>query len=286
MVSPLMTTLQTVSILGAALLARSWLVAQTPNGVARGPNQSPASVPRPKTVTPQTYSAEQIRAGEQRFAAQCGFCHGRDAVGGESGPDLTRSELVANDVRGDRIGPFVRVGRPDAGMPPFTLSDSDMNFIVAFLHNQMEQLGALSGGRRNVEPADLATGNADEGRAFFNGAGGCSGCHSATGDLAGVASRYQGLALLQRILYPSGRPAPAPPKAIFTVASGQTIVAPLVAEDEFTVTVLDPLGARQKYDKNAVKVKIDDPKSAHYEQLGKYTDAAMHNVFAYLDTLK
>ena len=285
MVSPLMTTLQTVSILGAALLARSWLVAQTPNGAARGPNQSPASVPRPKTVTPQTYSAEQIRAGEQRFAAQCGFCHGRDAVG-ESGPDLTRSELVANDVRGDRIGPFVRVGRPDGGMPPFILSDSDMNSIVAFLHNQMEQLGALSGGRRTVEPADLATGNADEGRAFFNGAGGCSGCHSATGDLAGVASRYRGLALLQRILYPSGRPAPAPPKAIFTVASGQTIVAPLVAEDEFTITVLDPLGARQTYEKNAVKVKIDDPKSAHYAQLGKYTDAAMHNVFAYLHTLK
>jgi cytochrome c oxidase cbb3-type subunit III len=115
---------------------------------------------------------------------------------------------------------------------------------------------------------------------------GCSACHSPTGDLAGIATRYQGLALLQRMLYPSGRPAPALPKAIFTLASGQTIVAPLIGEDEFTVTVLDPLGALHTYPRSAVKVKIDNPMSAHFVQLGKYTDAAMHNVFAYLDTLK
>jgi cytochrome c oxidase cbb3-type subunit 3 len=142
-----------------------------------------------------------------------------------------------------------------------------------------------------VEPEDLATGNAADGRAYFNGAGGCSGCHSATGDLAGIAKRYQGLTLLQRMLYPSGRPAPALPKAIFTVvagqgASGQTVVAPLTAEDEFTVTVMDPLGAPQTYKRNAVKVKIENPMAAHFEQLGKYTDASMHNTFAYLDTLK
>ena len=88
------------------------------------------------------------------------------------------------------------------------------------------------------------------------------------------------------MLYPSGRPAPAPPKAIFTLASGQTVVAPLTAEDEFTVTVMDPLGAPQTYQRNAVNVKIENPMAAHFEQLGKYTDASMHNVLAYLDTLK
>lgn len=161
-----------------------------------------------------------------------------------------------------------------------------MNAIVAFIHNQMDKFATLSGGRRSVEPSDLATGNAADGRAYFNGAGGCSACHSATGDLAGIATRYQGLALLQRMLYPSGRPAPAPPKAVFTLASGQVIVAPLVAEDEFTVTVLDPLGAEQTYERSKVKVKIDNPLSAHFVQLGRYTDATMHNVYAYLDTLK
>jgi cytochrome c oxidase cbb3-type subunit 3 len=288
---------RTFAIQSVMLLAGSILFGQAANptsqentnGAAkssREPNQSPAALPRPKAATPQAYPAEQIQAGEQRFAAQCGFCHGRDAAGGESGPDLTRSELVAQDKRGDKIGPLLRAGRPDAGMPSFQIQEPELNSIVAFVHNQMDKFAALGGGRRSVEPSDLATGNAADGRAYFNGAGGCSACHSVTGDLAGVATRYIGLTLLQRILYPSGRPAPKPPKAVFTLASGQTVVAPLTAEDEFTVTVLDPLGAPQTYQRSAVKLKIDNPLSAHFLQLGRYTDATMHNVFAYLDTLK
>jgi cytochrome c oxidase cbb3-type subunit 3 len=150
----------------------------------------------------------------------------------------------------------------------------------------LSKFAALGGGRRSVEPADLATGNAADGRAYFNGAGGCAKCHSPTGDLRGIAKRFEGLALLQRMLYPAGQPQPAPPKAIFTLPSGQTVTAPLAAEDEFSVTIYDPLGARQTYSKDDVKVKIDDPMSAHFVQLGKYTDAAMHNVYAYLATLK
>jgi len=272
------------------MLTAALLLAQAPQpdqGKAkRDPKQSPASQPRLKTATPQTYTAEQIRAGELRFGAQCGFCHGRDAAGGEQGPDLTRSELIAQDVRGDKVGPLVRAGRVDAGMPSFKLSDSDLTAIVAYIHQQMDEASTLGGGRRSVEPEDLATGNAADGRAYFDGAGGCSRCHSATGDLKGIAARYQGLNLFQRMLYPSGRPAPAPPKAIFTLASGQTIVAPVTAEDEFTVTVMDPLGNPQTYQRNAVKVKIENPIVAHFEQLGKYTDASIHNVLAYLDTLK
>ena len=292
-----MRTSQAFFIVGALLLAGSFVVAQgqpadkgkandSKKDVPREPNESPASLPRPKTRTRQTYPVEQIQAGELRFAAQCGFCHGRDAAGGESGPDLTRSELVAQDMHGDKIGPLLRAGRVDAGMPSFELGDSELKSIVAFIHNQMDKFATLGGGRRSVEPADLATGNAADGRAYFNGAGGCSRCHSSTGDLAGISSRYQGLALLQRMLYPSGRPAPSEPKAVFTLASGETIVAPLTAEDEFTVTVLDPLGTPRTYPRSAVKVKIDDPMSAHFVQLGHYTDSAMHNVYAYLSTLK
>jgi cytochrome c oxidase cbb3-type subunit 3 len=71
-----------------------------------------------------------------------------------------------------------------------------------------------------------------------------------------------------------------------TLASGQTLAAPLASEDEFTIVILDAAGARQTYEKSAVKFKIDNPISAHYDQLGKYTDASMHDVFAYLETLK
>jgi cytochrome c oxidase cbb3-type subunit 3 len=297
---------QTIWIWSVALLAAGIVIAQgpagEPSGQAKGrgkgqakgqvkgapgdPAQSPASQPRPQTAKPQAYPIEQIQAGELRFTSQCGFCHGRDAAGGETGPDLTRSGLVAGDVRGDKIGPLLREGRPEKGMPRFDMNDTDVGAIVAFIHNQKTKFETLGGGRRSVDPADLATGDAAAGRRYFEGGGGCSACHSATRDLAGIATRYQGLLLLQRMLYPSGKPAPARPKVTFTFASGETLSAQLASQDEFTIVVEDSEGARQTYEKSAVIFKIDDRMPAHFDQLAKYTDGDMHNVFAYLDTLK
>jgi cytochrome c oxidase cbb3-type subunit III len=285
------TTFSTLTIIGVlvsqAPVARGQANAQGGRPARPPSTQSPASRPRLKTATPQTYTAEQVREGEVRFGSQCGFCHGKDAAGGESGPDLTRAELVAQDKQGDKVEPVIRAGRPNAGMPAFRdLSEGELKAIVAFLHSQMDKFAELGGGRRSVDPADLATGNAGAGREYFNGSGKCSSCHTATGDLAGIGKRLQGLALLRRMLYPTGNPAPALPRATFTLSSGQTVVAPVAAEDEFSVTVLDPVGARQTYQRSAVKVKIDDLLGAHFDQLGKYTDADMHNVYAYLETLK
>jgi cytochrome c oxidase cbb3-type subunit 3 len=280
---------QTIWISVVTLIAAGIVLAQVPAGRPKAhtvPGQSPASIPPPQTVTPQTYPAEQIQAGEGRFTSQCGFCHGRDAAGGETGPDLTRSGLVAQDTRGDKIGPLLKAGRPERGMPSFDLTPTDLDALVAFIHAQKTKFETLGGGRRSVDAADLATGKADAGRRYFNRKGGCSGCHSATGDLAGIASRFQGLQLLQLMLYPSGPPTPASPKVYFTLPEGQTVIAPLAGQDEFTITVLDPSGARQTYPRTAVKFKIDDPMSAHFDLLGKYTDKDMHDVFAYLETLK
>jgi len=245
---------------------------------------SPASVPPPQTVTPQTYPIEQVQAGEARFSSECGFCHGRDAAGGETGPDLTRSALVAQDQRGDRIGPLLREGRPQKGMPSFDMTAADVGAIVAFIHAQKTKFEQFGGGRRSVDVADLSTGDAQSGLRYFKGA--CSKCHSAAKDFKGLASRYQGLPLLQRMLYPGGQPAPARPKVTITLASGKTLHAPLTGEDEFTITITDPKGAKQTYQKSDVKFAISDPMSAHFDQLGKYTDADMHDVFAYLSTLK
>jgi cytochrome c oxidase cbb3-type subunit III len=274
-----------------ALLVPAFAQPTPPPRPQRPPSTaSPASQPRPKSATKQTYTADQIREGEVRFGSHCGFCHGKDAAGGESGPDLTRSELVAQDTNGDKLIPVIRNGRPNTAMPPFPgLTDAEMKAIVAFTHTQMDKFAELGGGRRSVEPADLATGNVDAGRAYFNGAGRCAGCHSPTGDLAGIGKRLQGLNLMRRLLYPSGgfgAPASSPAKATFTLSSGQTVVAPVASEDDFSITVLDPLGARQTYQKSAVKVKVEDPLNAHFDQLGKFTDADIHNVYAYLESLK
>jgi cytochrome c oxidase cbb3-type subunit 3 len=225
-----------------------------------------------------------VEAGRTRFGAQCGFCHGRDAAGGESGPDLTRSALVAADVRGDRIGPVVRSGRN--GMPPFTLPDPDLAAIVAYIHDQKTQADSAVGGRRSVDISDLQTGNANAGKKYFETA--CTKCHSPTGDLAGLATRVQGLPLLQRMLYPSGprRDPNRAPQVTVTLADGQRVTGRLAYRDEFTIALTDAAGWYRSWATKQIRFTVDDPLQAHVEQLGKYTDADMHDVLAYLQTLR
>ena len=279
------------AMLAASLAAQAPPRAGGPGGAApagqrgRGAGASPASQPPPAPATPQTFPAEQINAGRSVFSGQCGFCHGRDAAGGEGGTDLTRSTLVAQDVAGDRIGPVVRSGRPDKGMPPFTLSAPDLAAIVAFLHDQQANQRLQQGGRRTVDVADLQTGNADAGRAYFETS--CTKCHSATGDFKGLASRLRGLQLLQRMLYPpSAGGRGAPPKVTVTPRSGPPVTGQLVYRDEFTIALTDAQGWNRSWPTSQVTIVVDDPLTAHIDQLGKYTDADMHNVLAYLQTLK
>jgi cytochrome c oxidase cbb3-type subunit 3 len=239
--------------------------------------QAAASQPAP-SATP-----EQLQTGQRVFSAQCGFCHGRDAMGGETGPDLTRSALVRGDVRGDKIGPVVRDGRTDKNMPAFRLADADLAAVVAFIHDQKTKAESLVGARRSVDVADLQTGNADAGRRYFNGAGRCASCHSPTGDLAGIAKRLQGLELLRRMLYPSnGRGA----TVTVTLPSGETVAGALAYRDEFTVALTDSSGWYRSWPTRLVKVSVNNPLDAHAEQLGKYTDDDMHDVLAYLQTLR
>ena len=254
-------------------------------GAPQGRGQSsPASQRPPQTATPQQYPPEQVEAGRTRFGAQCGFCHGRDAGGGEGGPDLTRSALVAADVRGDRIGPVVRSGRNT--MPPFNLSDTDLAAVVAYIHDQKRQADSAVGGRRSVDVTDLQTGNAAAGKKYFDTA--CARCHSSTGDFAGLATRLQGLQLLQRMLYPGG--APRDPtraaQARVTLPSGEVVTGRLAYRDEFTIALTDASGWHRSWPTAQVRFTVEDPRQAHVEQLGKYTDADMHDVLAYLQTLR
>jgi len=250
---------------------------------ARGQDQAS------QTQAPQSSPSPQVQAGQTLFAAQCAFCHGRDAAGGETGPDLTSSEIVEKDVGGNEIGPVVRTGRADKGMPQFNLSDTDLAAIVAFIHDEKAKAESKPGRRRSVQPEDLQTGNAEEGKLYFNGAGGCSKCHSPTGDLAGIANRLRGLALLQHMLYPRPRkngPADSPATVTVRLATGQTVTGKLAYQDEFVIGLTDSSGWYHSWFKDEVKFKVVNPLDAHSEQLGKYTDETMHNVLAYLQTLR
>ena len=195
-----------------------------------------------------------------------------------------RQEL---DIRGDRskaadkIGPVIRNGRPDKGMPRFDRSDDQIESIVAFIHTQQTRVLTRTGGRKGVDPEALQTGNAEAGKQYFNGAGGCSTCHSPTGDLAGIASRHQGLELERRMLYPRH----AKSKVRVTLTSGQTVAGTLEYLDEFTVGLIDSAGTYRSWRTRDVKFKVDSPVDAHVALFDKYTDDDVHNLMAYLQTL-
>lgn len=227
-------------------------------------------------------SQELVDSGKTLFQQQCGFCHGRDAGGGETGPSLIESELVKNDKKGTEIASVIRNGRPEKGMPKFDLSATAMDGVVAYIYNQRAN-DASNGKRRGVLPADLRTGNLAQGKQYFEGQGRCATCHSPSGDLAHVGTRLVGLRLEQRMLYPNG----AKSKATITLPSGKTVSGVVAYRDEFTISIRDAEGRYRSWPLVAdLKVQIDAPAEAHAELLGKYTDADIHNLMAYLQSLK
>jgi cytochrome c oxidase cbb3-type subunit 3 len=231
---------------------------------------TPARTPNPALV----------ESGQAIFGRECAFCHGRDAGGGETGPDLTRSKLVSQDLAGSAIAPVIREGRPDRGMPAFHFSEGDIAAVVAFIHAQTTKAETRKGGRRGVDEADLHTGDAEAGKQYFAKA--CLSCHSPTGDLAGVASRLKGLRLEQRMLYPRG----AKSTVAVALPSGETVSGTLEYIDEFTVALRDAAGQYRSWSTDDVKYTVSSPADAHVELLGKFTDADIHNLMAYLETLR
>jgi cytochrome c oxidase cbb3-type subunit III len=222
-----------------------------------------------------------IELGHKQFEQACAFCHGPDATGAR-GPDLVRSPLVAHDVKGDLIGDVIRHGRPDKGMPAMPLTDAQVSDITAFLHARAAAAISSNGVPSAYPVEKLLTGNADAGKAFFNGAGGCNNCHSPTADLSGVARKYSPLDLQARMLYPGGRHT----TAVVTLPSGEQIKGPLEHADDFVVSLRDASGWYRSFSRDQVKVKLQDALSGHRELLGKLTQTDVHNLFAYLETLK
>lgn len=268
------------NVCGTVLLTTSLLVSfamsQTPS------HDTPIPAKQNDTTAAKTYPPDLVESGRSLFRQDCSFCHGRNAAGGEGGPDLTRSKLVTADSGGDKIGPVARNGRPDKGMPGFELSEQQIAGLVAFIHTQQNAAVASKGGRRGVDVSDLQSGNAEAGKRYFEGAGGCASCHSPTGDLAGIASRYEGLQLELQMLYPKR----AKPKVVVTLASGQTITGTLEYLDEFTIGIVDVTGAYRSWRTRDVQYKVEAGLHAHVDLLGRYADANIHDLMAYMQTLR
>jgi cytochrome c oxidase cbb3-type subunit 3 len=234
--------------------------------------------------------------GRQVWAAECIDCHGTQARGTENGPNLVRSVLVLHDRHGSELGPFLKKGhRMQSGRPGASLGDTQVADLANFIRQRVND---TLRGSPIFEVQNVLTGDPKAGEAYFTGEGRCNRCHSPAGDLAGIGGRYSPVNLQQRFLFPMpagrgggrGRGAAPPGKPItitVTPPSGQSITGVPVQLDDFHVSLRDASGQYYSWKRTAgLTVVKNNPYEAHIELLDRITDKNMHDIVAYLETLK
>lgn len=251
------------------------------------PAAAPKPIPRRPPAFPDRPPADpaSLERGKAVYGVHCTFCHGADARGGSGGPNLIRAAIVLNDQKGELIGPVIREGRE--GMPKFDLSPAQIEDIANFIHSF--KVGGYDVSR--MTPLTIVTGNAKAGEAYF--AKTCSGCHSVTGNLKGIATRIPDPKRLQQtwLMPPYGNvrtPSNVPPVTV-TVTTGTTKVnGRLIRIDDFLVALEEADGTPRSFTREGdnPKVEIHDPLAGHRKLLGSYRDKDIHDVTAYLVTIK
>lgn len=258
---------------------------------------------------PATFPAQQrapgdpqlIERGKSLYGLTCRACHGVDLRGGDlGGPNLLRSQLVLNDQIGEAIGPVIRAGRtPPTGvpMPPQQMTDEDVRATAEYIHSVIataQGQGAPPPGPR-VE-LNLLVGNARDGETYFKAE--CASCHSPTGDLAGIATRVSGIEQLQNS-WVAGRRAgpplpnatPRPTRVTVKFAGGSTLSGTLVRMDDFVLSLRTEAGDYRSFTRRAATprietISVEDPLARHRALWMKLSDTNLHDVTAYLATLK
>jgi cytochrome c553 len=196
-----------------------------------------------------------------------------------------QSAVVLHDEKGEAIGKVVHAGRPNRGMPAFaSLTDVQLYDLAEFLHQQVY----LAANRGTYTLLNIVTGNAAQGEAYFNGTGRCNTCHSVTGDLAHIGSKLPPADLQQAFLYPASvGDAPNVRTVVVTLPTGKTVKGALMSLDDFEVTLREESGVPRSFVLGkGTKAEVEDKLAGHLQLLKQYTDADMHNLTAYLTTLK
>jgi len=273
-----------------AVQLRSVAHAQAPAAAARGQQRPPAYPDRVKA--PQ----DVLDKGKAAYGVSCAFCHGSDAAGGEVGPNLLRSSVVLQDDSGELIAPIVHGSRVDKGMPRVDLSDAQIADVAAWLHS----LKVASRTDPNENNIDIVRGDAKAGEAYFQKT--CASCHSVTGDLKGFAALMPNPKTLQQTwMLPGGGGGRGyfatvqlpglhvPPVTVtVTLPTGEKVEGVMTRIDDFYVGLTEKDGTIRGFSRmgDLPKVELHDPLKAHRELLRTYRDKDIHDVTAYLVTIK
>ena len=263
-----------LAVLSTAVTAATAVFAQT-----GAPAAGPPPGPRPVVYPPRVFDPAAADRGRVLYQQGCASCHGADIRGGTA-PALHRSVVVLNDVRGETIGPFLAAGLPGHPGHVFKFERPQTIDIADYLHSFPVSGNGTAGILAKVP--SILTGSAEAGKAYFSKT--CASCHSAAADLAGVATRISDpTALQQRWLAPRART----PITATVSAPGGPVSGEVTAIDEFSITLKTAQGERViQREGDRPKVVIEDPLAAHAALLRRITDDNIHDVTAYLVTLK
>ena len=296
------------------------LAAQGPPAPPAPAGQAPAGgapAPGGRGRGQATFPAQQrppgdpvvIARGKQLFEVNCRLCHGADLRGGDmGGVNLLRSNLVLTDQHGELILPVVHNGRQTPGMPPMPpfpqIPDDDVKAIAEYIHSVAATMRGQGNPPPGSEPVvlNIVVGDANAGKTYFQAK--CASCHSPTGDLQGIGMRYADPVQLQNSWVAGGggrggrgRGAAAAGggaargrdlTVTVTQASGQKVEGRLDRLDDFLVVLTPADGVQRSFrrDGDVPKVELHDPLAGHKQLLPVYTDKDIHDVTAYLVTLK
>lgn len=236
---------------------------------------------------------ELIARGRDLYGVSCRLCHGADLRGGDmGGVSLVRSELVLNDQKGELMMEIIQKGRSRPGMPPMPaigMSEENVVAVAEYIHSVL----ASGRGGGPAVPLNLLVGDAGAGQAYFKA--NCSSCHSSTGDLAGIGGRIPDIMVLQNtwvagMRIAGGREAPVPKASTVTVTvpKGTPISGELVRMDDFIVIMRMPDGTERSFRREGdlPEIYVKNPREPHIKLWTTLQDKDMHDVTAYLASLK
>jgi mono/diheme cytochrome c family protein len=279
---------------GLALLAGFALSQDVPKAGGRGPEQEMPG----QSVTDQRGAATRAflglgpepdkaaaALGAPLFQQNCAFCHGQQARGA-TGSSLITSDEVLSDDHGEHLLPFLKKGRPEKGMPAFAaMTDAQLTDISEFVHLQVEEVA----NRGTYQVLNILVGDPDKGYVYV--ARHCMGCHTAE-TFAHFAARFRSPEQLQRGWVWPSRPAGAGDSSLAVTATvkmpnGSAIAGRVTKVSDFRIALLDSANQTRIVErKPGVKVSIADPLAPHEEMIQTLTNQDLHDVSAYMETLK
>jgi len=225
-----------------------------------------AQMPSRAAIASSNEDEGAVGRGAALFAARCAHCHGPAGRGRNPETDLMRSAVVRRDEAAGKLA-----AHPE---PPLNAAQT------ADIRVWLRVLVVAVAGKGNQDFLNILTGDPGKGREFF--AARCSGCHSVEGDLAGIGDKYDPAVLQSLWLNPRRAKTP---RSVTVTPPG--VSGTLERIDEFRLTLREANGTRREIPLNDdSRVEIRDPLQPHYDLYPGLSDRDLHNVTAFLATLK